>query len=107
MNMEQIKSAVRSAVIWVGGLVGGWALARGWDLSGILALLQSDAMIALLASAAMALWGVLAKRFGGLVLAAATVPAVSQITIEDDPELATAVKDVSTAHGTTIKSTKS
>lgn len=102
MNAEQVKSGVRSVVIWAGGVLSGWALSRGWDISGILSLFQSEAVIGLLAAGVMAVWGIFAKRFTGLIVSAATVPAVKQITVEDHA-LAEAVKATAASTGTVIK----
>lgn len=103
MNMEQVKSVTRSVVIWVGGILSGWAIARGWDISGLMSLFQSEAVIGLLAGGVMMLWGILAKRIPGLIVAAAKVTEVKQITITD-PALAEAVKTAASAAGTSIKS---
>lgn len=102
MNMEQVKSGTRSVVIWVGGILSGWAIARGWDISGLMSVFQSEAVIGLLAGGVMMLWGILAKRIPGLIVAAAKTAEVKQIVVSD-PELAQEVKSAAASAGTTIK----
>jgi len=80
-NIEQIKSIIRWVIATFGGGVIGWGTAKGWDISGLLSMFNTEAVVGVVASIIMLAWGVIAKTKTGLVAAATTVPEVKKIEI--------------------------
>jgi len=80
-NVEQIKSAIRWVIATFGGGFIGWGTAKGWDISGLLSMFNTEAVVGVVASLIMLAWGVIAKTKTGLVAAASAVPEVTKIEI--------------------------
>jgi len=81
-NKEQVKSAIRWFVSMFGGAIIGWATSRGWDVSGVLAAVNPEALIGIVASGVMLAWGLVSKTKTGLITAAVTtVPEVKKVEV--------------------------
>lgn len=80
-NTEQVKSAIRWFVATFGGMIVGWAAARGWDLSGILSVINPEALISLAATVIMLVWSMLSNSKVGIITAAAKIPEVKKVEL--------------------------
>jgi predicted lipid-binding transport protein (Tim44 family) len=80
-NIEQTKSIVR----WLGGTFGGaligWGTAKGWDISGLMSMFNTEALVGGVATGIMIIWSMVSKTKVGLIAAATTVPEVKKIEI--------------------------
>lgn len=80
-NIEQVKSAIRWLVATFGGLVMGWAAARGWDLSGLLSLMNPEALISFAATMVVLVWSMFSNSKVGIITAAAKIPEVKKVEL--------------------------
>lgn len=80
-NTEQVKSAIRWFIATFGGMITGWAAAKGWDLSGILSIISPEALVSLGASAVMLIWGMISNSKVGILTAAAKIPEVKKVEL--------------------------
>jgi len=80
-NIEQVKSVIRWVIATFGGAFIGWGTAKGWDISGLMALFNTESVVGGIAGGAMLLWSMIAKTKVGLVSAATAVPEVKKIEI--------------------------
>lgn len=83
MNREQAKSIARWLVATFGGLIVGIGTSRGYSSDTILAVLNSETFLGLLGVLISLGWSILSKTPLGLILAAANVGAVKEISVAD------------------------
>lgn len=80
-NNEQIKSAIRWGLTTFGGILAGWLAAKGWDSEGIMALINSPAVIGLIATLIGGGWSLFSRSKVGILTAAAKLPEVKAIEL--------------------------
>ena len=101
MNEEQVKSLVRWALTTLGGLVAGYFAAKGWfSVDQINSVLNSEVVIGLITSAAMAIWGYFVHTTSNAVAVANAIPAVAGVITAptaDGRALAASVPSVTVA----------
>lgn len=112
MNPEQLKSALRSVIIGVSGLVAGWFASRGWiSTETITAILNSEVFGSILTAIVGAAWGVWAKTTPNLLVIAASVTddkgkkLVTEMKLTD-PKIAAQVNPQVTATVTAAPATR-
>lgn len=94
MNREQAISAARWVVTTFGAFIAGMFAASGWISSDtVLAMLNSETIIGLLATVITLIWGLFSHSNSSQVTAVARIPAVNNKELEKavGPALAKAV----------------
>src|SRR5712664_3948149 len=83
-SSDQVKSAVRTLIATIGGVVAGWAISKGWltQSQATTILSNPDAIIAIvasLASTASGIWGLIAHKQANMVATVAAMPEVAKV----------------------------
>jgi hypothetical protein len=93
MNPEQVKSALRTVIV----LLGGFAVGHGWITTEQVTLLSSDGFLmglGTLATLAAGVWGLFVHKQANAVAVVAAMPEVAEVKAAATPEGRALVKEV-------------